>query len=180
VVRRNPDLIFAIGNQMVLDFKVETTTIAIVGTAADPVAYGIVTRLARPGGNITGVSAALDISIWSKRVELLREAAPRASRMGLLESRSAWETPMGAVVREAVQREGVSLIGPPIDAAYEAAEYRRVLALMAQEGMEVLVVGDWGDNLKNRRLIDELVENGRLPAIYPFREYVVGGSWPMG
>ena len=166
---------------MVLDFKVETTTIAIVGTAADPVAYGIVPSLARPGGNITGVSAALDISIWSKRVELLREAAPRASRMGLLASRYAWETPMGAVVREAVQREGVSLIGPPIDAPYEAAEYRRVLALMAQEGMEVLVVGDWGDNLKNRRLIVDLSRMVGCPRfIHSVSMWKSGGSWPMG
>jgi putative ABC transport system substrate-binding protein len=176
VIARKPDLILAVENHVVLDFKAETTTIPIVAGVADPVAFGIVPNLARPGGNITGVSALFDISIWSKRVELLRELAPRASRMGFLASHYAWETPMGAVVRETAQKIGVSLIGPPVDAPYHEAEYRRVLALMAKEGMEALIVGDHPDTLKNRRLIVEFAEKGRLPAIYPFREYMeVGG-----
>jgi len=65
----------------VLDFKAETTTIPIVGPMADPVAFGILPSLARPSGNITGVSSNFDISIWSKRVEFLRAAAPRASAL---------------------------------------------------------------------------------------------------
>ena len=54
VVNRNPDLIFAIGYRLVLDFKAATATIPIVGMMGDPVAVGIVPNLARPGGNITG------------------------------------------------------------------------------------------------------------------------------
>ena len=54
VVRRNPDLIIALGNAIVLDFKTATRTIPIVGVFGDPVTFGIVPSLARPGGNITG------------------------------------------------------------------------------------------------------------------------------
>ena len=60
IVSRNPDLIFAFSNFLVLDLKVATGTIPIVGIFARPVDIGIVPSLARPGGNITGVSAMLD------------------------------------------------------------------------------------------------------------------------
>jgi putative ABC transport system substrate-binding protein len=56
VVRRSPDLIIAIGDQMVLDFKAATNTIPIVGVFSSPIEAGIVESLARPGGNVTGVS----------------------------------------------------------------------------------------------------------------------------
>jgi putative tryptophan/tyrosine transport system substrate-binding protein len=62
VVRRNPELIFAVGTRMVLDLKAATTTIPIVGMVADPVNYGVVSSLARPGGNIPGL---LTIPAWS-------------------------------------------------------------------------------------------------------------------
>src|ERR1700733_3629311 len=64
VVERNPDAIVAITNPMVLDFKDATTTIPIVGITADPVALGIVSTLARPGGHITGVSVDAGIGMW--------------------------------------------------------------------------------------------------------------------
>jgi putative tryptophan/tyrosine transport system substrate-binding protein len=93
VVRSNPDVIYALANPLVLDFKAATTSIPIVGTTSDPVALGIVASLARPGGNITGTSLDAGIDIWTKRLELLREAAPKASRMEFLGSRAAWNGP---------------------------------------------------------------------------------------
>jgi putative tryptophan/tyrosine transport system substrate-binding protein len=69
-VRYNRDVIYAVGNQTVITLKATTTTIPIVGFTADPVALGIVTSVARPGGNITGINANLDLSIWAKRVEI--------------------------------------------------------------------------------------------------------------
>ena len=61
VVARKPDLIIAIGNNLVLDFKEATTTTPIVGMFADPVETGIVRSLARPSGNITGVTLNIGI-----------------------------------------------------------------------------------------------------------------------
>lgn len=181
MLRDNPEAIFAVTNQVVLDFKAETATVPLVAVIGDPVAFGIVPSLARPGGNITGVSPVLDLSTWSKRVELLREVTPKISRMGFLASHYAWESPMGALLREAAKKVGVSLIGLPLDAPYHEAEYRRVLSLMAQGGAEALIVGDLPYTFKNRRLIVELAEKGRLPAIYPFREYVeLGGLMAYG
>ena len=78
-------------------------------------------------------------------------------------------------MREAAQRVQISLIGPPLDYPLEAAEYRRVVAAMAQAGAKALIVARQPQNQENLWLIVELAENGRLPAIFPYRE-----SGPLG
>jgi putative tryptophan/tyrosine transport system substrate-binding protein len=67
VVRRDPDLIVAVNTPLVLDLKAATTTIPIVGVFAHPVEVGIVPSIARPGGNITGVSVDIGNEQWGKR-----------------------------------------------------------------------------------------------------------------
>ena len=92
IVSRNPDLIIAITNDFVLDVKAATSTIPIVGLIANPITTGIVPSLARPGGNITGVS--IDVGWWdqwAKRVQLLKEAVPQITRLGVLETRNLRE-----------------------------------------------------------------------------------------
>ena len=91
VVSRNPDLIIAITNNLVLDFKAATTTVPIVGVFAVPVEAGIVASLARPGGNITGASVDVGQEQWGKRIQLLQQVVPQATRLGVLESRAARE-----------------------------------------------------------------------------------------
>jgi putative tryptophan/tyrosine transport system substrate-binding protein len=176
VVRSKPDVILAVTSRLVLDFKAATATIPVVGMMGDPVGWGIVSSLAHPGGNITGVSADAGLEMWGKRIELLKAVAPRVSRAGFLFSRRIWDAPYGAMVREATSKAGVSLIGPPLDAPLAEAEYRRVFAAMMHEGAEALLVGDQPENFTNRRLIVELTEMGRLPAISPYREHVELGG----
>ena len=168
VVRSNPDLIFADGTFMVFALKAVTTTIPIVtGSISDPVAVGIAASIARPGGNITGVIAT-GPEFMGKYVELLKEAVPGLSTVGYLASRKVWELPEGVAVQEAARRVQISLIGPPLDYPLDAAEYRRVIAAMAQAGAQALIVFRQPQNYENQRLIIELAEKGRLPAIYPF------------
>jgi putative tryptophan/tyrosine transport system substrate-binding protein len=112
--------------------KAATTTIPIVGSTSDPVANGMVPSLARPGGNITGVSSDAGLEILGKRLELLRKAVPSVSRVGFLASRKLWELAEGAAMREAAERVQISLIGPPLDEPLQEAEYRRVIAAMTQ------------------------------------------------
>ena len=181
VVRRNPDLIHVSGNPLTLDFKAATTTIPIVAITGDPVVAGIVPSLARPGGNITGVSADAGPEIQGKRLELLKQAVPRVSRVGFLATRAMWEAPPGAGTREAAPRLGISLIGPPLDGTIQEPEYRRVFAAMAQARADALVVSGDPENYANRRLIVELAEKARLPAIYWYREFVdLGGLMAYG
>jgi ABC-type uncharacterized transport system substrate-binding protein len=178
VVRLKPDVIFAASARLLQNFKSATATIPIVGLTADPVAYGLAANLAEPGGNITGISADAGLEVWGKRLELLRQAVPKLSTVGILNLRAARERPQTAAIREATERHGISLRGPPLEAnAQDAvAEYRRVFAAMQLEGVEALLVPDAPENLTHRRLIVELAQIGRLPAIYPWREAVeVGG-----
>jgi ABC-type uncharacterized transport system substrate-binding protein len=176
VVERNPDAIVAITNPMVLDFKAATSTIPIVGVTADPVALGIVSNLARPGGNITGVSVDAGIGMWTKRLELLRAAAPKTSKVAFLGSQAGWDGPYGAALREAAKGASIPLVGAPLAAPFQEADYRRVLAAAVQEGAEALVISDMIHNFNNRRLIIQLASEGRLPAIYPVRGYVETGG----
>ena len=79
-------------------------------------------------------------------------------------------------MREAAELNNVSLLGPPLDAPIHEAEYRRVFAEMAQEGVDALYVGADAENWNYRRLIVELAEKARLPAIYQFHEAAeIGG-----
>jgi putative tryptophan/tyrosine transport system substrate-binding protein len=73
VVRQKADLILVSTSRMVQNFKAATRTLPIVGLMADPVAFGIVTSLGHPGGNITGLSVDAGLEFWGKRLEFLRE-----------------------------------------------------------------------------------------------------------
>src|SRR5262245_3672612 len=99
MVSRNPDMIIAMGNFPVLDVKAATSTIPVVGTFANPVGTSIVPSLARPGGNITGVSTDVGFDQWLKRVQLLKEAVPQITRLGVLQTRNVRER-FSAVSRE--------------------------------------------------------------------------------
>jgi putative ABC transport system substrate-binding protein len=181
VVSRNPDLIFVIANSLVLDVKAATSTIPIVGIFANPVEDGIVPSLARPGGNITGVSVDVGKDQWAKRMQLLKEAVPQITRIGILETRLVREQLIGALrtysagLREGLQRNSLSLVGPPLEQPANDQEYQRVFAALAQ-GAEGLLVNDESENISYRRLIVELAAKHRLPSVYVYRPFVEAGG----
>src|ERR1700688_77456 len=109
VVNTHPDLIVAVGARLSLDFQMATTTIPIVTVIIDPIAMGLVASIARPGGNITGVTIAGGLELIGKRIGLLVEAMPKLSTVGYLVSRPYWEDPRGAAAREAAKQAGISL-----------------------------------------------------------------------
>ncbi len=78
LVELNVSMILAFGNQAALAAKRATTTIPIVMLANDPLGSGLVASLARPGGNITGLTNEAGLEIFSKRLGLLKEAAPKS------------------------------------------------------------------------------------------------------
>ena len=81
VVNSHPDLIFGISGALALPFKSATTTIPIVTITSDPIATGLVSSIAHPGGNITGVSVDGGIELYGKRLGLLVEAVPKLSHV---------------------------------------------------------------------------------------------------
>ena len=142
----------------------------------DPIAMGLVASIARPGGNITGVTIAGGLELIGKRMGLLVEAMPKLSTVGYLVSRPYWEDPRGAAAREAAKRAGISLKAALLGSAFNEAEYQRVFRSMEQDRADALMVSDEAEHLTNRATIVELAAKGRIPTIYAFREFVeVGG-----
>jgi putative ABC transport system substrate-binding protein len=176
VVRTKPDVIVTTASRLTLAFKAATDTVPVVATMADPVAFGIVTNIARPGGNITGVAVEAALDIWAKRLQILRETVPTAVKMGFLGSRKIWDSPQVLTLREAAQQLGMSVPGPPMESPIQDEEYRRVIGAMAQEHVDGVIIGDQAEHFAHRQLIVDLVGAAKLPAIFPYREYFEIGA----
>jgi putative ABC transport system substrate-binding protein len=176
VVNTHPDLIVAVAARLSLDFKMATTTIPIVSLINDPIALGLVASIARPGGNITGVTISGGLELIGKRMGLLVEAMPKLSTVGFLVSRPYWEDPRGAAAREAAKQAGISLKAALLGNAFNEAEYQRVFRSMEQDRADALMVSDENEHSAYRATIIELAAKGRIPTIYSYREFVeVGG-----
>ena len=179
VVSRKPDVIISSSTFLTLDFKAATTTIPIVGLFSYPVELGVVSSLARPGGNVTGVAFNIGEEQWDKRVQLLRQVVAHLTKLAVLETREVrdtWEAEMPEW-RRAVN------VGPPLNHPANDAEYRRVFASVAQAGADGIIVTDEPENLAppTPKLIVELAEKYRLPALYPFPFFVkLGGLMSYG
>jgi putative ABC transport system substrate-binding protein len=171
-------VIVAVTNPTALAIRAATATIPIVWIGADAIRFGLVSNLARPGGNITGVSR-YDLEFYGKLLQILKEVVPSASRLGWLMPRRVWEGAYGQVTQrvfqDAAKRLGVSLI-PMLVRDSTESEYRRVFAEIAPAPPDAIGVSDIADLFPYRRLIVELVERSRLPAIYGYREYVEAGG----
>src|SRR5262249_42585405 len=142
VVRSKPDLIFALTTAQTRAFKAATTTIPIVAMTTDPVATGLVSSLAHPGGNITGVSGDAGIETHGRRLEILREMVPSVSGVAYRAPRVVGQTTPGARMREAADRLGIPLLGPPLESPVNGPEVQRVMAAMAQQGTDAIVVSE--------------------------------------
>jgi putative ABC transport system substrate-binding protein len=100
---------------------------------------------------------------------------PKLSTVGYLASRPFWEDPRGAAVREAAKQAGISL-SPVMLSAFDEAEYQRVFRSMEQDRADAFMVSDEPENSIHRATIVELAAKGRIPAIYPFRDFVEAGG----
>jgi putative tryptophan/tyrosine transport system substrate-binding protein len=162
------------GEPSALAAKAATSTIPIVFTAGgDPVKIGLVQSLNRPGGNATGVSV-LTTAPESKRLGLLHELVPGAKAVGVLIDPYYRE----AEAQERELREAAVTIGQPIHIAYARsdAELEQAFETLAREGADALLVGadPFFDTRRDR--IIAFAAKRRLPAVYQFREYAVGGG----
>src|SRR5215217_4535232 len=100
VVASRPDLIITNYNELVASFKAATSSIPIIGIVAEPVRSGLVTNLARPGGNLTGVSIDAGLEIYRKRLQILKELVPSLERVAFLaSSQGEWDGVGGQQLR---------------------------------------------------------------------------------
>src|SRR6266481_6402890 len=135
VVSRNPDVVLVNQNDFVKAFMAATATIPIVSITGDPIAGGLVTNLARPGGNLTGVSINAGIEIGAKRLQILKEAVPSAARIGHLLSGNWDAGSSGASCEEAALRLGVKLTQMML-AVVDEPRLQRTFADMAQQKLD--------------------------------------------
>jgi ABC-type uncharacterized transport system substrate-binding protein len=175
IVARNPDLIVTGTNPVVIAFRAATSTMPIVAFMLDPLKAGLVTSLAQPGGNLTGITLDAGIEIWGKRLEMLKEAIPSTAKAAFLGMRDGWDESFGQVLREAGGRLGISLIWM-LPQAGTRSEIERVFAAMGQQQLDAVLVSGEGDLYANRQLIAELAQKHRLPAMCPYRDYVDAGG----
>jgi putative ABC transport system substrate-binding protein len=177
VVRLKPDLIVTTGTAMAKTLRGATTTIPIVANTGDPVAEGLVANMARPGGNVTGVSVETGPEIFGKRLSLLKEAVPGFAKLGHLAAPpAAEEDPELVAAREWAQRTGVSIVSSVPNGRFDEEDYRRQFADLSSAGVDALFINSTPTHLANLRLVVELVKQTGLPAIYAYREFVQAGG----
>src|SRR5919109_2602096 len=163
LVRLKTDIIVADSYASASAAKQVTKTIPIVMTSgADPVATGLATSLARPGGNITGLTN-LTPQLLGKRPELLREVVPKVSRFAVLDTVTSVAKPMFKDGEAAAQALGVKL--QLIEVKTPKPDLEGAFRVMTKEGVGALIAGSGvlGSSLYRERIL-ELVENRRMPA----------------
>jgi ABC-type uncharacterized transport system substrate-binding protein len=175
IVTRNPAVIVTGTNPVVLAFKAATSTIPVVAFMLDPLKAGLVTSLARPGGNLTGITLDAGIEIWGKRLQMLKEAIPSTTTAAFLGMRGGWEGSSGQVLRTAGAELGISLVFM-LPQEGNSSEIERVFALMEQQRPDAVLVSGEGDLYAHRHLIAELAGKKRLPMMCPYRDYVEAGA----
>jgi putative ABC transport system substrate-binding protein len=176
LVRLKVDLILVSGAGPASAAKSATTTIPIVmATAPDPVAAGFVASLARPGGNVTGLSS-LPESLITKRLEVLKDAVPKLDRVGVLRPRGAniagdlqLKELRPAALALKLKLEEIETQPDPkgLESAFQTAKQKQVGAIMT------IAIRPF---FAERKRIVELAAKYRLPAIYPDREFADEGG----
>jgi putative ABC transport system substrate-binding protein len=171
LVRLQVDVLVTSGQPATLAAKAATSTIPIIfASAPDPVGTGLVASLARPGGNLTGLSA-MSPQLSGKRLELLAQVVPGLQRVAFL-----WDalSPASSVqeLQAATQTLGVRL---QVLEIRDVADYEAAFAAAGAEQADALMVGG-GINSRNRARIVSLVARARLPAVYPNSLFVRDGG----
>jgi len=151
-----------------------TSTIPIVfAVLIDPVGGGFVASLARPGGNITGLSV-IDVDPTPKRLELLKVMRPALSRVAVLVNPgTAAHSAIVKNVQAAGQHAGITIL--PVDAR-TPEEIERGFTTMTRERANGAIIADDAFFRGQRQQIADLVVKNRMPAIAPWREYVAAGG----
>ena len=174
LVRINVDVIFALSSTETNAARQATKTIPIVfGTHADPVGLGHVASLARPGGNITGLTV-LQTDLTAKALEIFKEALPQATRFGVLSSPTA---PSHRPTLQAAEAAGTKLrVQLHMVAVRTVEDFEGAFATMARERVGGFFVAASAFTVSQRALLAELALKHRLPSMFGARDNVEAGG----
>ena len=174
LVRLKVDVIVTSTDPGIAAVKQQTQTIPIVmANSTDPVATGFVASLARPGGNVTGLSS-ISPELSVKRLELLKEAVPGLSRVGIV-----WNPDVRGGVLEYKETESAArslrLQLQSVEVT-RADDFDRAFSALTAGRAEALTVTSFSVGFRNRSQIASLAQKNRLPSVYGLREYADAGG----
>jgi putative tryptophan/tyrosine transport system substrate-binding protein len=172
LVQRKVDVLVPVGTQPSRAAKQVTSTIPIVmAQIGDPVGSGLVASLARPGGNLTGVSV-IGREILAKQLELLKQAVPRASQVAVLYNPT--NSLILSELQVAAQGLGMTL---HFVAVQQPEEFERTFAAIRAAQVDALHVIQDHLLFSHRTRIVDFAAQSQLPAIYMYREWADAGGF---
>jgi len=177
-VRLNVDITVAAGGALVIRAAMnatKTTPIVMVGGGADPVEAGYVESLAHPGGNVTGITL-LSGPLGGKRLELLKEAVPKLSRVAVLYDPTFRSVGPDMKEELSVPARALKLTVQPWELR-AADDFERVFAALSKQRPDGLLVGGGGPLMAaNGKRIANFALRSRLPSVGSIRAYVDAGG----
>lgn len=180
LVRLKPDVIVSTGNVPTQALRRETATIPIImATSADPVGAGLVASLARPGGNITGMTQDVGLEVLLKTMQLLKEALPASSRVAiLLDPRNPPNVAALPLLQKAAPSLALTLYAFEIRTA---ADMEHAFAAMKRKPVDALLVLPNPVTIAHRKLQIDLAAENKIPTMYWWRELTdLGGLMSYG
>jgi putative ABC transport system substrate-binding protein len=175
VVATRPDVIQIMGiAPRVRLLQSETHTIPIVAWTGEAVANGIVSSLARPGGNVTGLSDAPGAEFGAKRLQFLAEAAGKLSNVRRLGTPAREANSISA--EDAAKKMNILLRDEVLHAPVNEAEYRRAFEAMQRDHVDGVLISGESENYTYRVLLGQLAQQYRLPAISYYTDSVDAGA----
>jgi len=173
LVRLDVDLIVTRGTPAALAAKKATNTVPVVMAASgDPLSYGLIASLARPGGNITGLSALT--SAFSKRIELLKELVPTVAQISaLLNMSNPGLARQWSEIEKAARKLGIQ---PQLSDIRKRDDIERAFDAAGKQDANALIIGTDTLTQSNSQFIVGLAEKHRIPALYASIEFIAAGG----
>jgi putative ABC transport system substrate-binding protein len=174
LVGRKPEVIITGSGDFLAQalLRVTKSVPIVVPTMFDPERDGLVASLAHPGGNVTGFLEYTGPEFETKRLQLLKEAVPKAVRIAFLGMKEIWEGFAAQAVRDAAVALGVTLIF----AENTPTDYSNAFAVITRDRPDALFVAYHPAIYAKRQLIADFALEQRIPAMFPYREAVLIGG----
>ena len=165
VAQSKPDVVaFALDHRLIFEVAKAVYPTPVVAVLPS-IASGLVHNMARPEGNITGVTLDAGIEMQGKQLDFLRQAVPSISRAAYLSNVDDWNGAWGHAILDAGKASEISIIRATVDRSAGEREYRKAFEAMVQQSAQGLVFNGLPPNFNNRALIADLALEYKLPSI---------------
>ena len=173
LVRLKPDVLVTGGNPGIAALRQATATVPIVmAWASDPVGAGLVTSLARPGGNITGLTLGTGPEFITKELQILNEVVPKLSRVAILRGPDRRGAAEAAALESAARKLGLTILFADIRTPSDIAG---AFATIARSRAGAILVLGGNTTWASRQQLADMAVQHRLPSMCLFREYAEAG-----